>query len=190
MNTVGSQGLSPRERFAVSRLLVYTIGHSSLEIELFVARLQDHGIEWLLDVRTHPGSRRFPQFNGPVLARTLAEAGIRYRHDGALGGKPTDPALCTGEGVPDYDRIEASAAYQAGIESLCALAGEARVAVMCGEGDYRLCHREKLIGRTLRARGVTVLHICPDGSLTEEPQRSLLERRPPYAREEPACEAA
>jgi uncharacterized protein (DUF488 family) len=175
----------------VRRLIVYTIGHSSLAIAAFLANLQAHGIEWLVDVRTHPGSRQFPHFNGPELARALDEAGIRYRHDGALGGKPGDPSLRTPQGAPDYDRIEASGAYQAGIDALCALAGQARVAIMCGEGDYRGCHRERLIGRTLRARGIIVLHIHPDGTVTEEPQGTLLEQRPSYPPgAEATCEAA
>jgi uncharacterized protein (DUF488 family) len=173
---------APRTAHAseASRVTVYTIGHSNLPIEAFVAHLVSHAIEWLVDVRTYPGSQRFPHFNGDELARTLQEAGVRYRHDGWLGGKPDDPELQGPNGVPDYDRIEASAAYQAGIDALWALAGRARVAIMCGEGDYRLCHRERLIGRTLRLRGARVLHIQPDGSLTEEPQGTLLERRSDY----------
>ena len=154
-----------------SGLVVYTIGHSSLTVESFLALLYAHAIEWLVDVRTFPGSQRWPQFNGPSLAQVLAAAGIRYRHDGgSLGGRPSDPDLCSVDGTPDYDRIEASARYQAGIEALVMLARETRVAIMCGEGDYRHCHREKLIGRTLRARGIMVWHIQPDGSAVQEPQ--------------------
>lgn len=164
----------------MSGTLIYTIGHSNLPIEQFITYLQAHDIQWLVDVRSYPSSQRYPHYNGPDLARSLEAIGICYRHDGGLGGKPADPALRSASGTPDYDRIEASAAYQSGIEALCALAAGARVAVMCGEGDYRLCHRERLIGRTLRARGLSVWHIQPDGTLTEEPQRSLLERRPDY----------
>jgi uncharacterized protein (DUF488 family) len=157
-------------------LVIYTIGHSNLEIEQFIERLREHGIEWLADVRTHPSSRYCPQFNGPLLEASLAEAGIRYRQMGdALGGKPADPGLRTPEGVPDFDRIAATERYQAAIVALCELAVEARVAIMCGEGDYRQCHRERLIGRTLRGRGVIVLHIQPDGTVVQEPQGSLLE---------------
>lgn len=161
-----------------SALIVYTIGHSNLAIEVFVERLLRNEIEWVVDVRTFPSSRQWPQFNRPELERSLAEAGIRYRHDGAtLGGRPREPELCSADGTPDYDRIEASARYRAGIETLCALARTARVAIMCGEGDYRQCHREKLIARTLRSRGVVVLHILPNGTVFQEPQESLLDGR-------------
>jgi uncharacterized protein (DUF488 family) len=165
----------------VAELVIYTIGHSNLEIEAFLDRLRQHEIALLVDVRTHPSSQRCPQFNGPLLQRSLAAVRIGYQHAGrALGGKPADPELRTPDGVPDYDRIEATPLYREGIDALCALAERSRVAIMCGEGEYRHCHREKLIARTLRARGVVVWHIQPDGTLTQEPQRSLLERRPGY----------
>jgi uncharacterized protein (DUF488 family) len=165
----------------VAEVILFTIGHSNLEIDVFLERLEEYEIAWLVDVRTHPFSQRNPQFNGSLLEKSLAAVGIGYRHaGGALGGKPVDPALRTPDGVPDYDRIEASPLYRQGIEELCALAGRSRVAIMCGEGDYRHCHREKLIGRTLRARGVVIWHIQPDGTLAQDPQRSLLERRAAY----------
>jgi uncharacterized protein (DUF488 family) len=174
----------------VAELVIYTIGHSNLEIEVFLERLRQHGIAWLVDVRTHPFSQRFPQFNGSLLERSLIAVQIGYQHVGhALGGKPADPDLRTPDGVPDYDRIEATPLYREGIAELCALAERGRVAIMCGEGDYRHCHREKLIGRTLRARGIVVWHIQPDGTLTQEPQGTLLERRAGYAAEAAAgCE--
>jgi uncharacterized protein (DUF488 family) len=176
----------------VAELVIYTIGHSSMEIEVFLERLRQHEIAWLVDVRTHPFSQRFPQFNGSLLAQSLGTVQIGYRHAGqALGGKPVDPELRTPDGAPDYDRIEAAPAYKEGILELCALAERSRVAIMCGEGDYRHCHREKLIGRTLRARGIVVWHIQPDGTLTQDPQGTLLERRAGYAGEAAmSCEPA
>ena len=40
----------------------------------------------LVDVRSIPRSRTNPQFNADALAKTLALAGIAYRHLAALGG--------------------------------------------------------------------------------------------------------
>jgi uncharacterized protein (DUF488 family) len=176
----------------VAEVVIFTIGHSNLEIEVFLDRLEQHEIAWLVDVRTHPFSQRCPQFNGSLLQQSLAAVGIGYRHAGsALGGKPVDPALRSPDGVPDYDRIAASSLYREGIEELCALAERSRVAIMCGEGDYRHCHREKLIGRTLRARGIVIWHIQSDGTLAQDPQQSLLERRAAYPAEAAlGCEPA
>ena len=49
-------------------LSVWTIGHSTRPIDEFVAALQSFRIAALVDVRTYPGSRRYPQFNKPDLA--------------------------------------------------------------------------------------------------------------------------
>ena len=55
---------------------IKTIGHSNHPIERFVALLKAGGVERLIDVRSTPWSRRFPQFGRERLAKSLAEASI------------------------------------------------------------------------------------------------------------------
>jgi hypothetical protein len=43
--------------------ILFTIGHSNHELGDFLAILVHHGVEALCDVRSRPGSFRFPQFN-------------------------------------------------------------------------------------------------------------------------------
>lgn len=43
---------------------VYTIGHSTRDIDEFVAMLWSFGIVNMVDIRSMPGSRKYPQFNG------------------------------------------------------------------------------------------------------------------------------
>jgi uncharacterized protein (DUF488 family) len=150
-------------------LLIHTVGHSDHTAAAFVDLLRDHGITLVVDVRSQPYSRWAPQFNRETLARDLEDARIVYRFMGdALGGRPTDPALYDpGQETPDYQRVEQTPAYQAGIDQLLELARAQRVAVMCGEGDHRRCHRHLLIAQTLLGRGVRVLHIQPDGGTVE-----------------------
>jgi hypothetical protein len=50
---------------------VFTLGHSTLPIERFIALLQTYGTERLLDIRTIPRSRHNPQFNNTALADSL-----------------------------------------------------------------------------------------------------------------------
>ena len=50
---------------------IYTVGHSNHEIEDFLALLDRHGIQLLIDVRSSPYSRYVPQANRQALARTL-----------------------------------------------------------------------------------------------------------------------
>ena len=150
-------------------LLIHTIGHSNHTTAEFVDLLRTHGITLVVDVRSQPYSRWADQFNRETLAHDLEDAGIAYRFLGdALGGRPSDPVLYDpGQERPDYQRIERTPAYQAGIACLLGLAQSQRLAVMCGEGDHRQCHRHLLITQTLLGRGVRVLHIQPDGRTVE-----------------------
>lgn len=156
--------------------LIYTVGHSDHDLAAFIALLRRHGITLVVDVRSQPYSRWTPQFNRETLARDLDDAGIAYQFMGdALGGRPADPDLYDpGQERPDYQRVEQTDVYQAGIDRLLELARTERVAVMCSEGDHRRCHRHLLITQTLLGRGVRVLHVQPDGRTVEaqpEPQQ-------------------
>src|SRR5260221_10968572 len=59
---------------------IWTIGHSTLPAEDFIALLGTHGIELLADVRRFPSSRRHPQFNREPLTASLEAARIEYLH--------------------------------------------------------------------------------------------------------------
>ncbi len=146
---------------------IYTIGHSDHTIEGLIDLLQRNAIQTVVDVRSQPYSRWTPQFNREVVARDLESAGIQYRYMGdRLGGRPADASLYEpGDEHPNYERLEATAAYQRGINELLALASAERVALMCSEGDFHNCHRHHLLAQTLLARGAEVQHILPDGSL-------------------------
>ena len=61
---------------------LWTIGHSTLNIGQFIALLQQYEIEQLVDVRSLPGSTKFPQFNSDALAHSLREPGIGYAYIG------------------------------------------------------------------------------------------------------------
>ncbi len=145
--------------------LIYTIGHSDHTTPVFVDLLYRHDITLVVDVRSQPYSRWMPQFNREILARDLDVAGVAYQFMGdVLGGHPDDPAMYDpGQERPDYQRLEQTPTYHAGIDRLLDLARTERVAVMCSEGDHHQCHRNLLITQTLLERGIRVLHVQPDG---------------------------
>jgi uncharacterized protein (DUF488 family) len=66
---------------------IWTIGHSTRTIDEFISILKENGIKLLADVRTWPGSKRYPQFNKEKLMESLNAHGIRYEHFPELGGK-------------------------------------------------------------------------------------------------------
>ena len=143
---------------------IWTIGHSTREIDAFISLLEENGIKLLADVRSFPGSNRYPQFNREALAKSLADAGIRYEHFPELGGrrKPKPDSHNTAwhnasfRGYADYMETEE---FHKGVERLLALAGVAGpAAIMCAEAVWWRCHRS-LISDYLKARGVEVMHI-------------------------------
>jgi uncharacterized protein (DUF488 family) len=156
-----------------AKFSIWTIGHSTRPIDEFVAALQSFRISALVDVRTYPGSRRYPQFNKPNLAASLAGVEIAYRHSPELGGRrrPKPDSINMAwrnemfRGYADYMESEG---FREGIERLLELARESRTVIMCAEAVWWKCHRS-LIADYLKVRGVTVLHILSEGKAEEHP---------------------
>ena len=66
---------------------IWTIGHSTRPIEEFLSVLAGSRIEVIADVRSFPGSRRYPQYGREALAATLVAHAIGYHWLPALGGR-------------------------------------------------------------------------------------------------------
>ena len=150
---------------------LWTIGHSTRTIDVFIFLLEEHGVGLLADVRSLPGSRRYPQFNKEALADSLGKTGIRYEHFPELGGrrkaKPESKSTAwrnaSFRGYADYMETEE---FRKGVERLLDLAaGAGPTAIMCAEAVWWRCHRS-LISDYLKARGIEVLHIM-DAKKTE-----------------------
>jgi uncharacterized protein (DUF488 family) len=147
---------------------IWTIGHSVRPLAEFLELLGAHGIVQLADVRTVPRSRRHPHFSREVLAASLADAGIAYRHMAELGGlrKPRRDSVNTAwrvEGFRGYADYMETPAFEHALDGLVEWAGNAATAVMCAESVWWRCHR-KLIADALVARGIEVRHISTKSS--------------------------
>src|SRR5207302_9637956 len=82
---------------------LFTVGHSNLELEVFLALIAQYGVQMLCDVRSRPASFRFPQFNREPLDAGLSSLGIRYAFLGkTLCGRPADPRVCREHGLVHY----------------------------------------------------------------------------------------
>ncbi len=149
---------------------LYTIGHSNHPIEKFITLLTAHQIALLVDVRSFPSSRRWPQFNQAGLQASLAAAGIGYRWLKSLGGRRTSKRADsphTAWEVPAfraYADYADAAAFEEGLQALIAMAAEQRTAFMCSEGLWWQCHR-RIISDHLTVRGYSIEHIMPKGTL-------------------------
>ncbi|WP_300673486.1 DUF488 domain-containing protein [Soonwooa sp.] len=146
---------------------LYTLGYGNLSLKNFIENLQKNEIQVLIDIRTNPKSRWMPEYNRASLSASLQETGIKYGFQGdSLGGKPKDTNLYT-NGKLDYLKIRKTLKYQQGLEYLeKGIELGLRIAILCAEQDFRVCHRYTLIGEDLHQRGYEILHLDPKG----EPQ--------------------
>ena len=156
---------------------IWTIGHSTRGIDEFISLLEENKIKLLVDVRTWPGSKRYPHFNKEALAESLSSRGIRYEHFPELGGRrKSNPDSrntawrnASFRGYADYMETER---FQQGIERLLDVAAEAGpTAIMCAEAVWWRCHRS-LIADYLKTRGVEALHILGANKVEPHPYTS------------------
>jgi uncharacterized protein (DUF488 family) len=156
---------------------IWTVGHSTRTIEEFISLLTTNHIKLLVDVRSLPGSKRFPQFNKEALSDSLKKAGIHYEHFPELGGrrKPRKDSHNTVwrnasfRGYADYMETEE---FHKGTKRLLDLAADAGpTTIMCAEAVWWRCHRS-LISDYLKARGIEVMHILNANKTEPHPYTS------------------
>jgi uncharacterized protein (DUF488 family) len=156
--------------FEGNTLEIFTIGHSTLPYERFIALLRHAGVDAVADVRTSPFSRHFPQFNRDNLKSELRLDGVSYVFLGReLGGRPRDQMLYR-DGVADYEKMATCEAFGKGLERVVDGAKRYRIALMCSEHDPVDCHRCLLVSRALAKKGVRVSHIMSDGTFASHAQ--------------------
>lgn len=164
--------------------MLYTIGHGAQTAEQLTAALRQHDVDLLVDVRSHPGSRRNPDVSKEVMPTWLGDAGIDYRHEPDLGGRrkpPTDPISqdrwWENQQFANYAGYTRTPAFQAAYERLLREADERNVAIMCGEPTWWRCHR-RMIADLATRDGRQVQHIMPNGSLSEHRMSAWLTSPP------------
>ncbi len=147
---------------------VFTIGHSTLPPERFLAILRAYGIDRLVDIRTIGRSRHNPQFNAETLGAFLPQNGIDYSHIELLGGlrHARKDSPNTGwhnksfQGYADYMQTQD---FEKGLEQLIEMSRKQRVAIMCAEAVPWRCHRS-LVADALDVRGIQVIDILSEKS--------------------------
>ena len=158
---------------------IFTIGHSSHSLEMFVSLLRQHRITALVDVRSAPFSRFSPQFNKADLEQAIKAHEIKYMFLGReLGGRPKDPS-CYESGQVQYERLKDTALFKEGIERVIRESRQQTIALMCSEKDPLRCHRFLLVARALVKLDIPVAHILATGDL--EPHEITIARLPDSA---------
>lgn len=155
---------------------LFTIGYSDLNIERFLSLLKKHSIETVVDVRSSPFSKFYPEFNYDNLRQILRTHGVRCAFLGKELGAQRSEEECYVDGKVSYDLVFETEAFQSGIQRLIDGVGRMRVTLLCAEKDPLNCHRAILICRYLRDTIIQINHILNNGSLEghNELERRLL----------------
>lgn len=143
--------------------VIYTIGHSTLQLREFIALLKAYQIDVVADIRSVPHSAFNPQFNQENLEKKLQKHKIRYVHFKELGGfrRPLKKSLNLGwknasfRGYADYMQ---TSKFWKGIAKLVAFSSKKSCALMCAEALPWRCHRS-LIADALTLKKWKVFHI-------------------------------
>ena len=156
-----------------NQISLWTIGHSTLAIEDFISKLESFEIQVLADVRSYPGSRRYPHFNREKLNGSLSDTGIRYEHFPELGGRrrarPDSLNIAwRNESFRGYADYMETNEFRAGIDRLLNIATTQRTAIMCSEAVWWRCHRS-LISDYLKVKGIEVNQIMSIGKAEPHP---------------------
>ncbi len=145
---------------------LFTIGHSTYELDRLIESLKKHAVEVVVDVRSNPISNRFPHFSREPLKTRLAEYGMQYVFLGKeLGARRIEREVYEGH-VASYERIAKLRSFAEGLERLRIGAISYRISLLCAEKDPLQCHRTILVCRHLRHEFTNrIFHIVEAGAL-------------------------
>lgn len=152
---------------------IYTIGHSTHSLDTFITMLEAFEIKVLVDIRSFPGSRRYPHFNKENLEASLADNKIQYVHIKELGGRrkanPNSNNIAwRSEAFRGYADYMETKEFKTAADDLQKIAEEKTVAYMCAEAVWWSCHRS-LVSDYLKIRGWNVIHIMGIDKSQEHP---------------------
>ncbi len=161
----------------MSDSVIFTIGHSTHEIDVFMGLLDKHEINAIADVRSVPYSSYNSQYNRDFLAENLKVRDIHYIFFGQELGARSENPDCYLNGQVQYDRIAETETYKHAIERIISGSSDYKIALMCSEKEPLDCHRTVLVARSLVANNCIIKHILADGSIEEHEDtiRRLLE---------------
>lgn len=147
--------------------IIYTVGHSTHQLDYFLELLREYSVNCLLDVRSVAASAYNPQYNQEPLKIFLNSNGITYLHFAEeFGARHNDPELLDDEGKVDFEKVRKSWLFKNGVERLWQDVDKGLIiALMCSESEPFDCHRFSMISVALNREGFEVKHIMKDKSL-------------------------
>jgi uncharacterized protein (DUF488 family) len=160
--------------------VIYTVGHSTHQVDYFLELLKKYSVNCLIDVRSLAASTYNPQYNKEPLSNFLKKNGVTYLHFAdEFGARHTDTDLLDDEGKVDFEKVRKSWNFKNGVEKLWLGIDKGNIiALMCSESEPFDCHRFSMISIALEKDGFEVKHILKDKTLKSntELEKQLLKK--------------
>ncbi len=140
-------------------MVLYTVGYSDFfEGEKLINRLEELGIKHLVDVRTFPYSKTFPQYDEPVFKKSLLKEDIKHTFLGDyVGGLSFKNHFRKGI-ISVFDILE-DEKIKEGLNLLYKIAKRETTVIMCAEKEPFNCHRLAISFLFKEKAGFEVYHI-------------------------------
>lgn len=148
---------------------IYTIGYTGFKLDEFKKILRENNISCVVDVRSNPSSKYYPDYNSNNLKSFLNKNGIRYRHYGEEFGARQNSLKYYTNGYMDFEKFTKSQQFWEGFHKIEAGINLNYVFVlMCAEKNPYDCHRSIMISRVFYDNGYDVKHILADGNIESQ----------------------
>jgi uncharacterized protein (DUF488 family) len=146
---------------------IYTVGHSTHQIDYFLELLREYGVNCLVDVRSVAASAYNPQYNQEPFKNFLKKNKITYLHFAEeFGARQTDPDLLDKDGKLDFEKVRKGRLFKSGLDRIWQGVEKGYViAIMCSESEPLDCHRFSMVSVGLEKDGFEVKHILKDKTI-------------------------
>lgn len=153
---------------------LYTFGYEGLNLDAFIARLKEVGVQLIIDVREYPLSRK-KGFSKNALSAVLVAHEIDYLHMAALGCPKEIRQRYKADG--DWRAYERSfRAYlkiqSEAVRSVAQLARRKTTCLICFEADYSKCHRNFVAHAAVASGAPLLVHLTPERAIADAPFRA------------------
>jgi len=164
----------------MDRPTIYTVGHSTHQLDFFLELIKVVGVNCIVDVRSVPASAYNPQYNQDSLKKFLKKNHINYLHFAdEFGARQTAHDLLDSEGKLDFEKVRKTKSFNYGLERVWQGIDKGfRIALMCSESEPLDCHRFSMVSIGLENDGFEVKHILKDKSIktNQELEKELLKK--------------
>jgi len=164
----------------MNKPIIYTVGHSTHQLNFFLELLKIVEINCVIDIRSVPASTYNPQYNQDTFKNFLNNNNVAYLHFAReFGARQTDCNLFDNEGKLDFVKFRKTKSFNQGIRRIRQGINKGfRIALMCSESEPLDCHRFSMVSIGLEKDGFEVRHILKDKSIKTnlELEKELLKK--------------